>query len=150
MYQKYFLTHNVKKTLFMQLVYEPHDKTNEVTVRPVKTQISLGIRPVWSASSLSAWRKLGSLATHWAHSEDPDQTGRIPRLIWVFAWRTLTLLVLSRGGSNVFEFRDFHGCFIACEKRTRSYKSSNMHPLCTYTTEMEILRSHEKRDIWLC
>ena len=26
--------------------------------------------PVWSASSLSAWRKLGSLATHWAHSED--------------------------------------------------------------------------------
>ena len=39
-------------------------------VRPAKTQISLGIHPVWSASSLSAWRKLGSLATHWAHSED--------------------------------------------------------------------------------
>ena len=36
-------------------------------VRPAKTQISLGIRPVWSESSLSAWRKLGSLATHWAH-----------------------------------------------------------------------------------
>ena len=32
-------------------------------VRPAKTQISLGIRPVWSESSLSAWRKLGSLAT---------------------------------------------------------------------------------------
>ena len=45
--------------------YEPrHDKTNNVTVRPAKTQISLGIRPVWSESSLSAWRKLGSLATH--------------------------------------------------------------------------------------
>ena len=39
-------------------------------------------------SSLSAWRKLGSLATHWAHSEDSDQTGRMHRLIWVFAWRT--------------------------------------------------------------
>ena len=39
-------------------------------VRPAKTQISLGIRPVWSESSLSAWRKLGSLATHWAHSKD--------------------------------------------------------------------------------
>ena len=39
-------------------------------VRPAKTQISLGIRPVWSESSLSAWRKLGSLATHWAHSDD--------------------------------------------------------------------------------
>ena len=39
-------------------------------VRPARTQTSLGIRPVWSESSLSAWRKLGSLATHWAHSED--------------------------------------------------------------------------------
>ena len=38
-------------------------------VRPAKTQISLGIHPVWSEFSLSAWRKLGSLATHWAHSE---------------------------------------------------------------------------------
>ena len=52
-------------------VYEPrHDKANNVAVCPAKTQISLGIRPVWSGSSLSAWRKLGSLATHWAHSED--------------------------------------------------------------------------------
>ena len=39
----------------------PHDKTNQMTVCPVKTQISLGIRPVWSESSLSVWRKLGSL-----------------------------------------------------------------------------------------
>ena len=29
-----------------------------------------GIHPVWSESSLSAWRNLGALATHWAHSED--------------------------------------------------------------------------------
>ena len=57
-------------------------------VRPAKTQISLGIRPVWSESSLSAWKKLESLATHWAHSEDSDQIGRMPRLIWVFAGRT--------------------------------------------------------------
>ena len=41
-----------------------------MAVRPVKTQISLGIRPHWSESSLSAWRKLGSLATHWAYSKD--------------------------------------------------------------------------------
>ena len=53
--------------------------------RPVKTQISLGIRLVWSESSLFAWRKLGSLATHWAHREDSDQTGRMLRLIWIFA-----------------------------------------------------------------
>ena len=55
----------------------PHDKTNKVAVQPAKTQISLGIRPVWSESSLSARRKLRSLATHWAHSEDSDQTGRM-------------------------------------------------------------------------
>ena len=53
-----------------------------MTVRPAKTQISLGICPVWSESSLSAWRKLGSLATHWAHSEGSDQAGRMPRLTW--------------------------------------------------------------------
>ena len=83
----------------MDPVYEknwaPLDKTNKMTVRPAKTQISLGIRPVWSEwcpvwseSWLSAWRKLGSLATYWAHSKDSDQTGQMPRLIWVFAWRT--------------------------------------------------------------
>ena len=58
-----------------------HDKTNKVSVRPAKTQISLGIRPVWSESSLSTWKKLGSLATYWAHREDSDQTGRMPWLI---------------------------------------------------------------------
>ena len=77
-----------------------HDKTNKGAVRPAKTQISLGIHPVWSESSLSAWRKLGSLVTDWAHSKDSDQTGRMPRLIWVFVGRTVTLLVLSCCGSN--------------------------------------------------
>ena len=48
---------------------------------------------------LSAWRKLGSLATQWAHREDSNQTGRMPRLIWVFAGRTVILLVLSCRGS---------------------------------------------------
>ena len=59
------------------------------------------IYPVWSESSLSAWRKLGFLATHWAHSEDSDQTGWMPRLIWVFAGHTAILLVLSCRGSFV-------------------------------------------------
>ena len=48
----------------------PHDKTNNMTVCPT-----------WSASSLSTWRNLGSLATHWAHWEDSDQTGQMPWLI---------------------------------------------------------------------
>ena len=72
---------------------------NQQNERAPSEDSDLGIRPVWSESSLSAWRKLGSLATHWAHSEDSDQTGRMPRLIWVFAGRTLILLVLSCRGS---------------------------------------------------
>ena len=44
-------------------------KQTKWPVRPVKTQICLGIRPVWSESSLSAWRNFGSLVTHWVHSE---------------------------------------------------------------------------------
>ena len=47
-------------------------------MRPAKTQINLGIRPVWSESSLSASRNLGSLATHWAHSEDSMRLGGCP------------------------------------------------------------------------
>ena len=86
----------------IEIKFEPrHDKANRMTVHPAKTQISLGIRPVWAESSLSAWRKLGFLATHQAHSKDSDQTGRMPRLIWVFAGRTLVLLVLSCQGSIV-------------------------------------------------
>ena len=60
-----------------------------------------GHRPVWSESSLCAqWVAKDPSFLH-ADSEDSDQTGRMPRLIWVFAGLTLTLLVLSWGGSYV-------------------------------------------------
>ena len=36
-----------------------------------------------------------------------DQTGRMPRLIWVFAGRTLILLVLSCRGSNDYERKHY-------------------------------------------
>ena len=62
------------------------NQQNELCVQP--PQIRLGIRPIWSESSLSTWRNLGSLASHWAYSEDFDQTGRMPRLIWFFAGHT--------------------------------------------------------------
>ena len=69
-------------------------------VRPAKTQISLDIRPVWSESLLSAWRKLGPLATHWAHSEDSDQTvGECPGWSESSLGAHDILLVLSLGGS---------------------------------------------------
>ena len=58
-------------------------KSTKWHVHPARTQISLGIRPVWSESSLSAWGKLGSLATHWVHSEDSSD--------WVDAQADLSL-----------------------------------------------------------
>ena len=52
------------------------------------TQISLRLRPVWSESSLSAWRNLASLAIQNAPSEDSDQTAR--RIIFTFGiWHSL-------------------------------------------------------------
>ena len=41
-----------KSSVGLNIIEPPHDKTKEVSVRPPKTQISLGIRPVWSESSL--------------------------------------------------------------------------------------------------
>ena len=86
--------------LLSSMLYEPrHDKTNKMSVRPAKTQISLGIRPVWSESLLCAqWVAKDRRFLH-AESEDSDQNGRMPRLIWVFTGRTLILLVLSWRGS---------------------------------------------------
>ena len=56
-------------------------------MRPAKTQISLGIRPVWLESSLCAqWVKVPGFLH--ADSEDSNQTGRMSRLIIVFAGRT--------------------------------------------------------------
>ena len=84
--------------------YEPpHDKTNKMTVRPAKTQISLGIRPVWSESSLCAqWVAKDPRFLH-ADSEDSVQTGRMPRLISVFAGRTCHFVGMSWGGSIMFK-----------------------------------------------
>ena len=94
-------TDSTESSLLKQPLFCTGDKTNKMSVRPAKTQISLGFRPVWSESSLSAWRNLGSLATHWAHSEDWVDA----QAVWVFAGRTVTLLVLSCRGSYIFSFK---------------------------------------------
>ena len=98
--------------------FEPrHDKTNKVTVRPAKTQISLGIRPVWSESSLCA---------QWV-AKDPSFFSWGQRRLWSdwadaqadlsFAGRTVTLLVLSCRGSfsillhiHRLSFKEVHFC----------------------------------------
>ena len=71
----------------------------KVTVHPGKTQISLGIRPGWSESWLCAQWVIKVPKFLHADREDSDQTGRMPRLIWVFAGGTRILLVLSCCGS---------------------------------------------------
>ena len=90
------------------LVANPADRFSRdvplVRCWPSKDSVQPGHRPVWSESLLCAWRKLGSLATHWAHNENSDQTGQMPRLNLVFAGPTLILLVLSCHGS----FNSFH------------------------------------------
>ena len=62
------------------------------------------LRPAWASpqsdqSSLSAWTNLRSLNTKWAHSEDSDQTGWMPRLLCLRRVHS-HFLVLSWGGSN--------------------------------------------------
>ena len=104
----WFSCRQANKTIVFQELSRLMKKPTKWPVHPAKTQISLDIHPIWSESLLSAWRKLRSLATHWVHSEDSDQTGRMPRLIWVFAGRTVILLVLSWGGSI------FKKCLSAC------------------------------------
>ena len=94
-----------------RFIYEPrHDKPTKVSVRPAKTKINLDIRPVWSESSLRAQLVGKDPSFLHADSEDSEQTGRMPRLTWVFAGRTLTLLVLSCRGSYGFS----HGAFSTC------------------------------------
>ena len=65
-------------------------KPTKWSVIPAKTQISMGIRSDWSESSLSVWRKLGSLATHWCGCPGWSESLLGAQVI---------LLVLSWGGS---------------------------------------------------
>ena len=73
-----------KTSTFYKPYEPPHDKNNKMTRAPSENSD----QPGWTESSLSAWRNIGSSATHWIHCEDSDQTGWVPRLIWVFAGRT--------------------------------------------------------------
>ena len=100
----YFLKniYPASKRAAISIIEPRHDKTNKMSLHPAKTQISLGIRRVLSESSLCAqWVAKGPNFLH-EDSEDSDQAGRMPRLIWVFAGRTVTLLVLSWGDSYFF------------------------------------------------
>ena len=91
-------------TIQIWIFQPPYDKTNKWHVRPAKTQISLGIRPVLSESSLSAWRQLGSLATGWAQANTLIRLGGCPGWSESSTGRTSILLVVSLGGSFLVSF----------------------------------------------
>ena len=78
---------NILITFILWYLSRLTSKPTKWHVRPAKTHVNLDIRPVWSESLLSTWGKRRSLAVIRAHSEASDQTGRLPRLIWVFAGR---------------------------------------------------------------
>ena len=65
----------------------PHDKTNIMTCVPSEDTD----QPVHPPSLCAQWAANDPSFLH-AESEDSDQTGRMPRLIWVFAGRTCHLV----------------------------------------------------------
>ena len=88
-------------------------KPTKWPMRPAKTQISLGNRSVWSKSDQSL------LYAQWlakdptllrADRVDSDQTGRMPRLVWVFA----------RRAGNCVEFVVLQFTFYLQKKKNRS------------------------------
>ena len=75
-----------------------HDKTNKMCGQPAKTQISLGICPVWSRVFAVHVKKARVLSYPLSAQLRLIRLGRCPGW-WVFTVRTVTLLVLSRHGS---------------------------------------------------
>ena len=77
-------------------------------VRPAKTQISLGVHPVWSVFAVrmkKAWVLSCPLSTH----RRPYQTGRMPRLMWVFVGCT-SFCWFCHEAAQVCFTGSFHGC----------------------------------------
>ena len=101
---------------------------------------ALSEHSVWSESLLCAqWEAKDPIFLH-ADSEDSDQTGRMPRLIWVFAGRTLILFVLSCRGSNEIHFNPIEKLLLGLTKQVYEAeflgKSNNLwqnNPHCDRT-----------------
>ena len=103
-------------------------------VRQAKSQVSLDVRADWPESSLSAWRRIGSLATQWAHSEDSDQIGRMPRLIWVFARRIV--------------FCCFWSVSLALYRKSATVKNNVNHEAVTCWKQQERYYRAKKKRRW--
>ena len=112
-------------------------KPTKWSVHPAKTPISLGIRPIWSESKLSAWRKLGSLDTYWVDSEDSDQTGQMPRLIRVLAGCTGHFVGFVMRRLNLSFYLSQHSWLELCKHSKMSQHTTKptkwpVHPVKTH------------------
>ena len=112
-------------------------KPTKWPLRPVKTQISLGISPVLSESSLCAqW-----VAKEHADSEDSDQTGQMHRLIWVFAGRTnhfvgfvMQWLISASRSLLIWTASSEFGTYRLCEQRRFRRAVSPEPPLLAHAS----------------
>ena len=72
----------------MSLYEPPHDKTNKMACAPSEYSDQPGHPPSLIRVFAVRMKKHWALNYLWAHSEDSDKTGRMPRLIWVLDGRT--------------------------------------------------------------
>ena len=61
--------------IYSKIIYYGEDSDRPGNLSGLFRVFAVRMKKVWVLS-------------HWAHIEDSDQTGRMPRLIWVFAGRT--------------------------------------------------------------
>ena len=78
-------TSNSDHFVLIQISYQKKWSIPSPSVRPSKTQTSLGIHPDWSESSMCAQWVAKDPSFLRVDSEDSDRTGQMHRLIWVFA-----------------------------------------------------------------
>ena len=105
-------------------------KPTKWPLRPLRTQISLDICPVWSGSSLSATRNIGSSATHWADVKPLMRLGGwMAKLIWVFAGCTCHFVGFVMSWLNCVLFIIGPGQTLQlCETHNHTRRSSGPDP----------------------
>ena len=99
-------------------------------VRLAKTQIRLGIRPVWSESSLCAWRKPGSLATNWAPAKTLIRQGGCPG--WFESSLGVGFVVLRLIWGDGFRQSATSLALMSACMRTRAWRLTSCHYAVTY------------------
>ena len=104
-----------------------HDKTNKMSVRPAKTQTSLGIRPVWSESSMCVHCVAKYSSFLHADSEDWSDWSDAqadPSLRWAhthFVGFVMSRLRLQIPGSTIVDVCCCHMYSCRCQQPARSW-----------------------------